>query len=422
MKLKYFALSGMAVCLLLASCNKKDEAAVTTDEAPEVKLAQVVSQEIGQSETYSATVESDIKNNIAPNAPMRIKSILVEVGDHVAKGQVVAYLDATSENQVDYQMASQLAAISGQQAAVSGTQASVRSQQANVRGQEASIKSTEAQIKHTEAEVARYATLLQKGGMSQSDYEAAELQLNTLKQGLQAQREQLAGLRSAVEAQQAQVTATQAQIAASESQYKALEVQRAQLRENNKLVSPVSGVVTARNYDNGDMYAGQPVVVVEQTNSVKLKINASEMYYSKMKVGMPVSVTLDAYPGETFNGTVSIVTPIIDATTHTFPVEITVSNEEQKVRPGMFARATVNYDYQNHVVIPDEALVKQMGAGDRYVYVYNPSTKTVSYNKVVLGKHMGNKYEIISGVNAYDQVVIAGQSRLANGKKVKVVK
>ena len=112
----------------------------------------------------------------------------------------------------------------------------------------------------------------------------------------------------------------------------------------------------------------------------------------------------------------------MNATTHTFPVEVTITNTDQKVRPGMFARATVNFGSQDHVLVPDEALVKQMGAGDRYVYVYNAQKGTVSYNKVIVGKHMGKNYEIISGVKHGDQVVIAGQARLADGRSVEVVK
>ena len=194
-----------------------------------------------------------------------------------------------------------------------------------------------------------------------------------------------------------------------------------QLVENTQLISPISGVVTARNYDDGDMYSsGNPVLTIEQTNPVKLLVNVSENYYKQVKKGMSVDITLDAYEGEAFNGKVTIVYPSIDATTHTFPVEVTISNPAQKVRPGMFARATINYGDKNHVLVPDEAIVKQIGAGDRYVYVYKNGK--VSYNKVELGKHIGTKYEIFSGVNPGDEVVIAGQTRLTNGKEVEVVK
>jgi len=407
MKLKYLSIVGLCLCVAFTSCKKDKDAAFGKD-APQVKVTTVKSEEIGQSEVFTATVEGDVKNNISPNTPMRIKNILVEVGDKVSKGQVLAILDQTSMSQVDAQ-------IIGQQAAVQGQMASVKTQQANVKSQEASIKSYEAQVKNTEAELRRIEALYKAGGVSQSDYDATVLQCNMQKLALEAQRDQLNALNSAVNAQQAQVNAQQAQV-------KSLQTQRAQLVENNKLISPCNGYVTARNYDNGDMYTSLPVVTIEQTSRVKLMINVSEIYYQKIKKGMPVDITLDAYEGETFPGTVSIVYPAIDNTTHTFPVEIVMENNDQKVRPGMFARAKVNFEYKNHVVIPDEALVKQMGAGDRYVYIYDPAKKAVRYQKVELGKHMGNKYEIISGVNVGDQVVIAGQTRLSNGKQVEVVK
>ena len=71
-------------------------------------------------------------------------------------------------------------------------------------------------------------------------------------------------------------------------------------------------------------------------------------------------------------------------------------------------------------MVPDESIVKQVGAGDRYVYVYKDGK--VSYNKVVLGRHIGTKYEIVSGVEPGSTVVTAGMSRLANGVAVDVVK
>ena len=171
-----------------------------------------------------------------------------------------------------------------------------------------------------------------------------------------------------------------------------------------------------------DIYIG--AVGLTDKNRVPLVVDwrspVAETYYKQVYKGMPVDIALDAYEGETFYGKVTIVYPTVDQTTHTFPVEVTITNSEQKVRPGMFARATVNFGDQTHVVVPDEALVKQIGAGDRYVYVYKDGK--VSYNKVELGKHLGDKYEILSGVNPGDDVVIAGQSRLANGKEVEVVK
>lgn len=330
----------LAAAILLGACGgekKADSAATTAEAKPQVKLESVHSQSIPQTETYTATVESDVKNNIAPNTPYRIERVLVDVGDHVRKGQVLVQLDASNLRQLKLQADNQL-----------------------------------VELKRTEA-------LYKAGGASKAEYDNAKMQ------------------------------------------YDVFETQYRQLMQNTQLLSPMSGVVTARNYDDGDMYtSAQPILTVEQTNPVKLLVNISETYYKEVAKGMSVDITLDAYEGETFTGKVTIVYPAVDAATHTFPVEVTIANQEQKVRPGMFARATINFGDQEHVVVPDEAVVKQIGAGDRYVYVYKAGK--VSYNKVQLGQHIGKTYEIISGVQSGDQVVVAGQTRLANGVEVEVVK
>lgn len=340
--MKYIkTLSLSALALLAVSCgNKSEEKAEETQvqEKVQVKIAKVTSADIPQTETYTATVESDVKNNIAPNASYRIEKIYVEVGDQVRKGQVLVQLDASSMQQMKLQLENQ------------------------------------------KVEFGRTEQLYQVGGASKAEYDNAKMQLDVIS-----------------------------------TQYK-------QLVENTQLLSPISGVVTARNYDNGDLYSSGsgPVLTIEQTNPVKVMVNISEEYYKKVYKGMSVDIDLDAYKGETFNGKVTVVYPTVDVATHTFPVEVTISNPAQKVRPGMFARATVNFGSVNHVLVPDEALVKQIGAGDRYVYVYKDGK--VSYNKVELGQHIGTNYEIISGVNPGDEVVVAGQARLANGKEVEVVK
>ncbi|MDE7117046.1 MAG: efflux RND transporter periplasmic adaptor subunit [Bacteroidaceae bacterium] len=338
--MKYIkTLSLGALALLTVACgNKSDDKTAETaqQEKVQVKIAKVTSEDVPQTETYTATVESDVKNNIAPNTPYRIEKIYVEVGDRVRKGQVLVQLDASNLRQLKLQLENQ-----------------------------------KVEFKRTEQ-------LYQVGGASKAEYDNAKLQLDVY------------------------------------------STQLKQLTENTQLVSPISGIVTARNYDDGDMYAGNPVLTIEQMNPVKVIVNISEVYYKQVSKGMPVDIQLDAYEGDTFSGKVTIVYPTLDEATHTFPVEVTIDNASQKVRPGMFARATVNFGTKSHVLVPDEALVKQIGAGDRYVYVYKDGK--VSYNKVDLGKHIGNYYEILSGVNPGDDVVVAGQSRLANGREVEVVK
>lgn len=354
----------LTAAVVISSCSGDKKDAAQQDAKPQVKIETVSAQSIPQTETFTATVESDIKNNISPNAPYRIERILVDVGDVVRQGQVLVQLDASSANQSQIQ----------------------------IENQKLAIENARLAMQNQEVEFGRVSSLYNIGGASKSEYDSAKLRYDQARIAYDNARKQL------------NIT---------ETQYR-------QTARNTQLTAPVSGVVTARNYDNGDMFGQLPILTIEQTNPVKLVVNISETHYQEIAKGMPVDITLDAYGNETFSGSVTIVYPSINATTHTFPVEITISNPKQKVRPGMFARATINYGDANHVIVPDVAIVKQIGAGDRYVYVYKDGK--VSYNKVELGRQIGDKIEIISGVNSGDQVVIAGQTKLANGREVEVVK
>lgn len=190
--------------------------------------------------------------------------------------------------------------------------------------------------------------------------------------------------------------------------------------ENTTLLSPISGVVTARNYDNGDMVGGLPIFVVQRINPVKIFVNVSESLYSHIKKGMAVSVELDALAEQKFEGKVSRITPSIDPQTRTFEVEITVPNGKELIKPGMYARVTMNYGTRKSVVVPDQSVVKMLGSGDRYIYVYK-ADGTVSYQKVELGRRMSDKYEILSGIADGDEVVISGQVALKDGIAVERV-
>lgn len=192
-------------------------------------------------------------------------------------------------------------------------------------------------------------------------------------------------------------------------------------RENTVLTSPISGVVTARNYDPGDMTGNLPIVTVARIQPVKLVINVTESELPKVHKGMPAAITFDTYGDEKFSGVVSTVMPTVDAQSRTFGVEITLPNADGRVLPGMFGRATLNLGKADRVVVPDKAVVKQQGSGNQYVYVLN-SDGTVSFNQVELGQRLGNEYELISGVESGSQVVTSGQAKLANGIKVNVAK
>ena len=240
------------------------------------------------------------------------------------------------------------------------------------------LQQAELQMQNKEVEYKRLKALYEAGGLSQSDLDAIELA------------------------------------------YKVSKTQYENLLENSVLRSPISGVVTARNYDVGDMYAmSAPVFTVEQIVPVKLLVGISESDYSKVKKGDSVQITADAIPGKTFYGKITRIYPTIDPATRTFIVEVVVENNYKTLRPGMFARVTVKFGVNNNVVIPDVAVVKQQGSGERFVYVLNEDG-TVSYVKVVLGRRMGAEYEVLEGLKDSVKVVTGGQIRLKDGVKVSV--
>jgi len=211
---------------------------------------------------------------------------------------------------------------------------------------------------------------------------------------------------------QQSVDALQAEVDAQSRNY-------ANIMENTVLTAPMAGVVTARNYDPGDMTGSLPILTVDQIHPVKVIVNVSENEYSLIKRDTPVNITLDTYPDQTFAGHVHLIHPSVDPATRTFTVEITIDNPGDKILPGMFARVNMEFGTARHVVVPDRAVVKMTGSGNKYVYVYKDGK--VSYNRVELGSRINDTYEVISGVSDGDQVVVAGQSRLADGIEVETI-
>lgn len=240
------------------------------------------------------------------------------------------------------------------------------------------LQQAELQMRNNEVEYNRLKGLYDAGGLSKSDLDAIELA------------------------------------------YKVSKTSYENLLENSVLLSPIDGVVTARNYDVGDMYGmSAPVFTVEQIVPAKLLIGVSETDYSKVKKGDSVEITADAIPGKTFYGRVNRIYPAVDPATRTFTVEVVVNNNYRTLRPGMFTRVTVRFGVNNNVVIPDVAVVKQQGSGDRYVYILNEDG-TVNFQKVVLGRRMGAEYEVLEGIADSAKVVTGGQIRLKDGIKVSV--
>ena len=205
-----------------------------------------------------------------------------------------------------------------------------------------------------------------------------------------------------------------------QTQYDVAKKSADNLKDNIYLTSPINGIVTARNFDNGDVAAGQPILQVMQINPVKLKINIPESFYNNVKKGMQVTAKTEIFGEEEFSGTVSLIYPTIDPLTRTFTCEVKVNNANSKLKPGMFGRVELNLGKAATIMVSDKAVVKQSGSNDKYIFVENNGV--VEYRKVQLGRRIEDKIEIISGIADGENVVITGQSKLMDGTKVEVIK
>ena len=339
--MKKIYLITLSAALVLAGCtqkkNSQEQAAmVAQPQAQAVKVMSAARQNVKQDGTYSATVQANAVNNIAPQSGGRIQKINVEVGDFVSAGQVLAEMDR------------------------------VQLDQAKLR------------LSNTETELGRLKQLYEQGGLAQSDYEAAELNYEV-----------------------------------SKSTYD-------NLLENTILRSPVSGVVTARNYDRGDMYAmAAPIFTVQQIVPVKILVGISEADYTKVKKGDKVTLTVDALPGRTYSGSIRRIYPTIDPLTHTVNIEVSVPNQNRELRPGMYAKVNVTFGQSSNIVVPDAAVVRLQGSGQRNVFIVEDGIAV--QREVSLGRHFDGRYEILSGIEEGEQVVVKGGSALRNGAAVEVI-
>ena len=328
----------LLAALAAVACGNQGE----TQKAPEVvtpnvEVATAESRDVPQENVYASTIQAYAVNNIAPQTAGRIRKINVEVGDYVVKGQILAEMDRLQLDQ------------------------------------------TELQVQNDDIEYERLKGLYAEGGVSQSDFETAELGYKLRKSNL------------------------------------------ANLRENTILRSPITGYVSARNFDAGDLFSmSAPLFTVQQVTPVKLLVGISESEYTKIRKGDKVSLTVDAIPGQEFSGKVDRLYPTIDPATHTFKAEVVVPNTDRVLRPGMYARVTVNFGSRRSIIVPDKALVKQEGTGTRFIYVLR-ADNTVSYLPVTVGRHIGQEYEVLSGLEEGARVVVKGQALLRDGVKVNVL-
>lgn len=198
----------------------------------------------------------------------------------------------------------------------------------------------------------------------------------------------------------------------------AVELAGVQL-EKTRIVAPFSGIVGLRQVSVGEyITAGKALVNLEAIDPVKADFRVPEKFLPAIKVGQNIRIRVDAFPGETFDGKVYAIDPRIDVAGRSLLVRAKVPNEDQRLRPGLFARVTVLLKLkEDALTIPEQAIVPQ---GDSQ-YVFKIDDGKVKLIKVTLGMRRSGRVEILDGLAVDDEVVTAGQLKLRDGTLVSVV-
>ncbi len=192
------------------------------------------------------------------------------------------------------------------------------------------------------------------------------------------------------------------------------------LTENTFVKARIPGVISAKNYEEGELFSGTPILTLTQINQLKANISIPETYFPLVKQGMNLELYSDIYPGQVFPATIEFVYPTVNEATHNFQVRLKIPNQKELLRPGMFVRTTVELGEFESLMAPYQAVLRLTGSNERYVFINeNGVAKRVS---VALGQRYNEMVEIISNeLKTGDQLVTLGQEKLVDGAKLEVV-
>ncbi|MDD2564342.1 MAG: efflux RND transporter periplasmic adaptor subunit [Salinivirgaceae bacterium] len=193
------------------------------------------------------------------------------------------------------------------------------------------------------------------------------------------------------------------------------------LTENTFYKARISGVIAAKNYEDGELYAGTPILILTQIHVLKAIISIPESFFPLVKKGMNLQLYSDIYPDHAFGAIIETVYPTIDAATHTFQVKLKVANDKGLLRPGMFVRTTLELGEIEAFIAPYQAVLKLIGSNNRYVFLNdNGVAKRV---EVTMGQRFDDLIELkANGIKEGDEIVTVGQGKLVDGVKLEIIK
>ena len=189
---------------------------------------------------------------------------------------------------------------------------------------------------------------------------------------------------------------------------------------NRRILAPFAGKLGMRNVSIGDLVTpGTKITTLDDISEIKVDFRVSEKYYPSIRPGQKVGVQTAAFPNQTFEGSISAVSPRIDPVTRTAEVRAMVPNPQGKLAPGMLFVVTLELGKRMSINVPEQAL---MSLGEiQYAYVYHPKQKRVERREIKLGLRNRGQAEILSGLKEKELLVVDGVLKLVDGAAVQVI-
>jgi len=384
-----FAALLLPVAALLAACGGDNGAAIDVDAEPAETAVEVVEVRPGVFEDVvelTGTVEAPEDAELSPEAAGTL-TYIAPLGAAVRRGATVA--------QVSPGMAS---------AMVSSARAGVAQATAGVRAAEAQRRAAQAQLDLAEDTFRRQEPLFRDSILSAWEFQGTRTQVAAARAGVAQADAAIAQARGAHEAARAGLQ--QAQVALS----------------NTRISAPFAGTVDEHIADRGQAVGpGTPVLRLVAAGGLRVRAGVPERYAADVEIGTPVRILAGASGREARSGHVAFVGRAIDASTRTLPIEVSLDATEGALRPSMVVRMhLVRAALPNALTVPLTAILRdERGTG--VLVVRRDSNATVAqYREVTLGASAAGLVEVVSGLEAGDLVVAAGQTNVSEGDRVRV--
>ncbi len=351
----------------------------------------------------------------------KVTHVLVQVGQQVSTGQILAQLDrSVLAAQVRQAQAAllQARATAVQARTVSGAPSQTLATD-QIRQAEAALGTARANQAQAQSNLERQKRLFERGIAPRKDADDAETQVKVT--GAAVQQAESALVAARVNATKGLGEArTQSSVAAGgvEAAQATLDVARAELARA-AIRSPITGTVTKRAVNDGEAVdPATPAFEVIDSAALDVVANLPAGYLGRVKTGNVASVHLEALPEKEFTGGVVQVAPSVDPQTNTVSVRVRLANGDGELKAGIYATARIAVEiHQNALVVPQEALVVE---GDE-TFVFVPLGQKVEKRKVTVGIRDGGQIEIIAGLKDSEKVVTQGAYGLGEGTKIKIV-